>query len=66
MGLPIEIPLRGNRAHQVSYLEHRAECCEREAAEALAGAQDGGALIFARLRRDDALAIRHLIARQPR
>lgn len=66
MDLPVEIPLSGDRDHQVRYLQHRIECCEREAAEALAGAQDGGALIFARLRRDDAEAIRRLIARQPR
>ncbi|USN16564.1 hypothetical protein POLEWNIK_00380 [Brevundimonas phage vB_BpoS-Polewnik] len=66
MALLDEVPLRGSEADKVSYLEHRALCAEREADEAIATAKDGGALIFARLRRDDAAAMRRMIARQPR
>lgn len=60
MGLPHEVPHRSHQADQVSYLEHRAQCAEREAEAAEATAQDGGDLAFARLRRRDAAVLRRL------
>ena len=60
MGLPHEVPHRSHEADQVSYLEYRALCADREAEAAEVTAQDGGDLAFARLRRRDAAALRRL------
>lgn len=61
MGVPDQAPRRRDQAPEVSYLERRAIIAEREADEAERGAQDGGALAFARLRRDDAAALRRMM-----